>query len=103
MKLLTKEIINKFKKHPFGSQDGKGKDAEVLVKYFGGSSATWLITEAEEENGEWILYGYCKLFDEFEWGYVSLKELEQVKFPPFGLGVERDLYSNGTVRQLAQD
>ena len=48
MKLLTKEIISKFEKHPIGSQDGKGMDAEVLVKYFNPCDAgTWLITEAK--------------------------------------------------------
>ena len=47
MKLLTKEIISKFEKHPFHSQDGKGMDAEVLVKYFNPcGTGTWLITEA---------------------------------------------------------
>lgn len=34
MKLLTKEIIKKFETHPLHSQDEKGFDAEVLVKYF---------------------------------------------------------------------
>lgn len=34
MKLLTKGIIAKFKKHPFLSQYGKDLDAKVLVKYF---------------------------------------------------------------------
>ena len=48
MTLLTKQIISKFEKHPIHSQDGKGMDAEVLVKYFNPcGSGTWLITEAE--------------------------------------------------------
>ena len=34
MKLLTKEIEDKLKAHPYGSQDGLGGNAEVLVKYF---------------------------------------------------------------------
>jgi len=34
IKLLTKEIISNFEKHPFGSQDGKGLDASALVMYF---------------------------------------------------------------------
>lgn len=33
MKLLTKAIISKFEKHPFGSQSKREMDAEVLVKY----------------------------------------------------------------------
>lgn len=34
MKLFTKEVERKFQKHPFGSQEDKGFDAEVLVKFF---------------------------------------------------------------------
>ena len=52
------------------------------------------ITEGEkEENGDWLLFGYCHLF-EWEWGYVLLSELESVRLP-FGLKIERELYSSG--------
>lgn len=34
MKLLTKEIIEKLKNYPIGSQDGLGLNAKVLVKVF---------------------------------------------------------------------
>lgn len=90
--LMTKELEKKFEKYPIGSQDGKGNDAYVVVKYFNPCGAgTWLITEGEkQENGDWLLFGYCHLF-EWEWGYVLLSELEQVKLP-FGLKIERELY-----------
>ena len=92
MKLLTKEIEEKFNTHPFGSQDGLGGNAEVLVKYFNPTGAgTWLITEAEKEDDDWIMYGYCNI-TEWEWGTVSLNELQNFK-GPFGLGIERDLYT----------
>ncbi len=92
MKLLTKEIEKRLEKHPFGSQDGLGEDANVVVKYFNPCGAgTWLITEGEkQEDGKWLLFGYCHIF-EWEWGYVGLAELEELKLP-FGLGIERDLY-----------
>lgn len=92
MKLITKEIEKKFEKYPLGSQDGKGEDAEVVVKYFNPCGAgTWLITEGEkQEDGDWLLFGYCYICV-WEWGYVSLRELEQVRLP-FGLSIERDLY-----------
>jgi len=94
MKLLTEEIISKLEKHPFGSQEGKGLDAEVLVKYFNPcGTGTWLITEAERVGDDWRLFGYCHLF-EWEWGHLMLSELESLRLP-FELTVERDIYSTG--------
>lgn len=104
-KLWTKEIEAMAKKYPLYSQDGKGMDAVVIAKYFNPyGRGTWLITEAEQdENGEWILYGYCNIF-EWEWGYVSLKELEETKVNVFGckLPLERDMYigKGKTVKDL---
>lgn len=104
MKLLTAEIIRKLEKHPFGSQDGKGDDAKVLVKFFGGGSYTFLVTEGHRlENGDWEFFGKATMGYEWEWGYVLLSQLEAMKFPPFGLGIERDMYleSHATVGKLA--
>lgn len=93
--LMTKELEKKLEKYPIGSQDGKGMEAEVIVKYFNPCGAgTWLITEGEKQaNGDWLLFGYCHIF-EWEWGYVTLSELESVTLP-FGLKIERELYSSG--------
>ena len=95
MMLMTKELEKVFEKYPIGSQDGKGMDAEVVVKYFNPCGVgTWLITEGEkQENGDWLFFGYCHLF-EWEWGYVTLSELESVRLP-FGLSIERELYVTG--------
>ena len=98
MKLLTKAIENKLAKRPFGSTDGKGDNAEVIVKFFGGAACTWLVTEGEKRDGDWLFYGKATLDGEYwEWGYFALSELAAVKFRPFGLGVERDYYFSGTV------
>ena len=58
MKLWTKELEQKAIKFPLYSQDGKGKRAKVLVKYFNPyGTGTWIITEAEkQENGDWLLF-----------------------------------------------
>ncbi|MBQ6256748.1 MAG: DUF2958 domain-containing protein [Clostridia bacterium] len=104
MKLLTAEIIKKLEKHPFGSQEGKLDDAEVLVKFFGGGACTWLVTEGEkQEDGDWEFFGKVTLGDDWEWGYFRLSELAEMKFPPFNLGVERDMYMGHKplVRDLA--
>ena len=92
MNLLTDEIKELFKQYPLYSQDGRGMDSVVLVKYFNPCGAgTWLITEAEEqENDDWLLFGYCHIFC-WEWGYVMLSELQNLKLP-FCLTIERDLY-----------
>lgn len=93
--LMTKELEKQLQKYPIGSQDGKGMDAKVLVKYFNPlGGGTLLITEGEKyENGDWLLFGYFHIF-EWEWGYVLLSELESVKLP-FGLSIERELYVTG--------
>lgn len=88
-KLLTKTLLKKFKKYPLYSQDGKRLNAEVVVKFLDPfSSATWLITEGESQGNDFIMYGYCYIH-EWEWGYVSLNELESIG------RIERDLYSTG--------
>lgn len=100
MKLMTKEIEKKLEKNPLYSHDGEGEDAKVVVKYFNPCGrGTWLITEGEkQEDGDWLLFGYCEIY-EWEWGYVTLSELESVRLP-FGLGIERDLYVDGkTVKE----
>ena len=67
-------------------------DSIVLVKYFNPCGAgTWLITEAElQDDGNWLLFGYYHISC-FEWGYLMLSELQNLKLP-FGLTIERDLY-----------
>lgn len=95
MLLMTKELEKQFVEYPLYSQEDKGMDSEVVVKYFNPCGiGTWLITEGEkQEDGDWLFYGYCNLF-EWEWGYVTLSELESVQLP-FGLKIERELYVTG--------
>ena len=103
MKLMTKELEQKLQKYPLYSQDGKGFDAEVVVKFFNPIGAgTWLITEGQkEDNGDWLLFGYCLIF-EWEWGYVSLSELESINLP-FGFSIEQDYTVSGkTVKELCK-
>lgn len=95
MKLMTKEIEKKLGRYPFGSQENKGLDAEVVVKYFYPyGRGTWLIIEGEKlENGDWQMLGYFHIY-EWEWGYVWLSQLKAIHAPEFFgcRGIERDLY-----------
>ena len=90
MKLLTAKILKDFEKT--GSQ-ADVEDPKVIVKFFGGGVPTWLATEYDSETE--MFYGYVSLFNDpsaNEWGSFSLAELKELKFPPFGLPIERDMY-----------
>ena len=95
MKLLTKEIRKKLP--PLYSQDGKGGKAIAYLKFFTPDSGfTWWITEGspiKDESGNEVDFHFFGLVEgQFkELGYVSLKELEEVR-GPMGLPIERDLY-----------
>ena len=118
MKLLTKELEDRFRK--IGSQDDV-EDPMVICKFFNPiGAATWFITEivsyVVEMDGDYlelspdqwleannrnmgerlvdvIFFGFASLFGppHDELGYVSLKELKEVELP-FGLGIERDIF-----------
>ena len=63
-------------------------DPIVYAKFFFPASGwTWFVTEGEAEVGDFLFYGYVIGF-ESEWGYFTLRELEEVEVT--GLRVERD-------------
>jgi hypothetical protein len=86
MKLLTKAIRAAFPE--FGSTDGQGDSAKVIVKFFTpDSSWTWYATEFDGEDQFFgLVCGH-----ETELGYFNLSELEGVR-GPMGLKIERDLH-----------
>lgn len=89
MKLITKEIEKKFEEFPLYSQDGKGGNSEVIVKFFNPFGAgTLYITEGNKlEDGDYEMFGYCHLGDDenAEFGYICLSDLEGINF-------ERDMH-----------
>ena len=95
MKLLTKDLQEKLKEYPLGSQDGKLGNSKVIAKFFNPTGVgTWYIIEGQLlENGDAEMFGYCHLGnDEFaEFGTVMLSELESIQLP-MGMTIERDLY-----------
>ena len=88
MKLLTKEIEKKLRKNADTKPRNMGN--VPVVKFFGGPY-TALFTELADDGD--TLFGLMDLGVGFpELGYASLKEIASVKVPPFGLGLERDMY-----------
>ena len=89
MKLITKELINRFAE--IGDQSEEVNPI-VVAKFFDPcGSATWYVTDYNPEEN--ICFGYVTGLIEDEWGSFSIEELESIR-RPFGLTIERDLYFN---------
>jgi len=88
MKLLTKEIEKKLPKSH--SQENE-ENPKIIVKYFHPlSDWTWYVIEGERDpNGDILFFGLVD-GQEKEFGYFTLRQLEEVRIK--GLGIERDLY-----------
>ncbi len=94
MELITKELEEELAKHPLYSNENKPLiEQEIIVKYFNPYGVgTWLITEAEkQENGDYLFYGLAHLI-EWEAGYTTLKQLEEIRDNKELMSIERDLY-----------
>ena len=88
MKLLTKEIEKLLPKRY--SQENE-ENPKIITKYFHPlSSWTWYVIGGERDpDGDMLFFGLVD-GQEKEFGYFTLRQLEEVKIK--GLGVERDLY-----------
>jgi hypothetical protein len=89
MKLFTKEIDNKL-----FSQYSKGSDLNsqmVVIKIFNPyGKGVWYLVNSDPDDPEYI-WAIVDLHD-IEVGSVNRSDLENLKVPPFRLGLERDLY-----------
>ena len=93
MNLLPEELKEEMKKFPLYSQDGKKEKAKVLVKYFNASGpGTWIALEGSQEGEDITFFGYCSI-SEWEYGYFSLNELQELQKQ--GYLIEIDLFTNG--------
>lgn len=87
MELLPTELRTQLPK--LYAQEG-AEDHFVYIKYFfPAANWTWFVTEGEPHGDDFLFFGYV-IGLEKEWGYFTLKQLEEIEFR--GLGVERDLY-----------
>ena len=88
MKLLTKEMIKRFKE--IGNQEEVHQEEVLLICKFFCPWNNWSWYASEYDSQTRIFFGYVE-GHECEWGYFSLSELESVQGPA-GLTIERDLY-----------
>ncbi len=97
--LLPEAIREKLRKFPIGSQQEKGMDAEVIVRFYAPTTdGIWLVTEGNElYGGEWNLYCYSNLAG-WEWYSTRLSQLEKIK----GIRRDRGLLASSKVRDLVQ-
>jgi hypothetical protein len=89
MQLLTAELRLQIPAL-YSQEHLKLEERTVHAKFFfPAGNWTWFVTEGEEDEGDFRMFGFVIGFEE-EWGYFSLNELQSIKVN--GLTVERDLY-----------
>ena len=94
MKLMTKALAAKIPPL-YATENIPMADKIVHVHYFSGPYDAYLV-EYDEATHEGFGYTVIAGHDSGEWGYINLDYLASVKVPPFGLGIERDLYWDPT-------
>jgi Protein of unknown function (DUF2958)/Family of unknown function (DUF6496) len=89
MKLFTKDIDQKlFEQYPKGSDLNNQMVVAKIFNPYG--RGTWYLLNSDPEDPDYI-WAITDLF-EIEVGSVSRTDLESIKFKPFMLGLERDMY-----------
>ncbi len=96
MKLFTKAIEEKL----LANGRNRDQDHAPVVKIFNPmGSATWLLSELDVDG---ICHGLCDLgMGSPELGPVSIKDLENFRNNQTGLGLERDLHFQATLKMSA--
>jgi len=98
MKIITKAIEKAFEKQGDTSNLSMS-EIKIVMKLFGGGAFTWYLYEKLDDD---TYMAYVNLGDAemSECGRVSMQELLSIKFKPFGLGIERDMYFEPLSRTL---
>lgn len=98
MKLLTAELRASIPLL-YSQEHVALQDRIVYAKFFfPAGNWTWFVTEGEEAEGDFRMFGYVIGFVE-EWGYFPLNELQEICVN--GLMIERDLYfKSGTFEEV---
>lgn len=86
MELLPKDARENLPK--LYAQEGTDDPTVHLKFFFPAAGWTWFVTEGQSEGDDFTFFGYVIGFER-EWGYFSLRELEEINV--HHLTVERDL------------
>ncbi len=85
-RLLNEELRKALPK--LREQEGSADPVVFAKFFFPASGSTWFVTEGEAQTDDFLFYGHVIGFER-EWGYFTLRELEEVEVS--GLRVEREL------------
>lgn len=69
------------------------KEFEDTIEFIGSGQAYRTAEHGIVEVVDVMFFGLVEGFEN-EWGYFNLSELLSIKMPPFGHGVERDMYTS---------
>ena len=85
---MTAELAEQLKNFPLYSQDGKRKDA-TCVCVFEIGLIRWYVLEGQPEGDDFTLFSIVVGMAETEYGYASVKEMEDIKMDGsrYGLGM----------------
>jgi hypothetical protein len=91
MKLLTKALLNAFKKQGDTSKTTPINIPVICKFFYPAGAGTWYATEFDHIEGKF--FGFVSVFNDHndELGYFSLQELQDFR-GRFGLGIERDKF-----------
>ena len=85
---MTAKLVEQLKNFPLYSQDGKQKDATCVCMFEIGL-IRWYILEGQPEGNDFTLFSIVVGMAETEYGYASVKEMEDIKVDGsrYGLGM----------------
>lgn len=91
IRLVTPELTKALANYPLYSQDGKGVDAICVAKFFIGN-IRWYVMEGEIAGKDFDFFGITCGMGDTEYGYMSAREMSEVKVNTCGLTfhIERD-------------
>ncbi len=88
MQLLPDELRAEIPKLYSQEKITTGEKMVYAKFFFPAADWTWFVTEGEQEDGDFIFFGFVVGFE--EWGYFTLNELQTINIQL--LKVERDLH-----------